>query len=78
MEAIAAFLSSKYYFSSKTTEVRYYGCTIHDTKEIGFRDELLYKFEKGGKCENKTEEMDREECLKLYGKYALMPDKIKY
>ena len=36
MEAIAAFLSSKYYFSSKTTEVRYYAIRAFVKNKLDF------------------------------------------
>ena len=36
MEAIAAFLSSKYYFSSKTTEVRNYNMFISFVTHLPF------------------------------------------
>lgn len=48
----------------------YYGCTIEDNGMIGFRDD---KFDKifGGrdKLGNFMEEMDREECLKLFEEF---------
>ncbi|MBR7080521.1 MAG: nucleoside deaminase [Treponema sp.] len=48
----------------------YYGCTVADNADIGFRDELFYgKF--GGKqnFSGYLEEIDREACLKLFQKY---------
>lgn len=48
----------------------YYGCTVADNADIGFRDELFYgKF--GGKqsFSDYLEETDREACLKLFQKY---------
>lgn len=51
----------------------YYGCTIEDNGEIGFRDD---KFDKifGGRdhLSNYMSELDREECLKLFDEYKSM------
>lgn len=48
----------------------YFGCTKKDAAEIGFRDDLIYKYLKGNK-ENLIDlkEMDREECKKTFEKY---------
>ena len=49
----------------------YVGCNIQDAEDIGFRDKLFY--------ENPpiTEELDRDECLKLFEEYKNM-DKVIY
>lgn len=48
----------------------YYGCTKEDANNIGFRDDIIYDYLKG---ENKNlvnlENIDREECLKVFDKY---------
>ena len=52
----------------------YYGCNTIDTEIIGFRDEAFYKFDRS----TFLEEIDRDECLKLYEKYKNIKDKIPY
>lgn len=50
----------------------YYGCTPSDAEKIGFRDDFIYRFIKTGEKEGMTfnvEELDREECLKLFEEY---------
>lgn len=47
----------------------YYGCTIKDTDIIGFRDDRFYQFLNGDKQLLKEEELDRNECLKLFQDY---------
>ena len=48
----------------------YYGCTKEDANSIGFRDDIIYDFLKG---ENKSlvdlENIDRDECIKVFEKY---------
>ena len=51
----------------------YYGCNINDTDRIGFRDKVFYE---GG--ENISEELDREECLKVFEEYTALNDKKQY
>ena len=54
----------------------YYGCNIIDTEEIGFRDNQFYsRTEEEQKAF--IEELDRDECLKLYAEYAKM-EKTNY
>lgn len=54
----------------------YYGCNIIDTEEIGFRDNQFYsRTEEEQKAF--IEELDRDECLKLYDEYAKM-EKTNY
>ena len=48
----------------------YYGCNIHDTADIGFRDSAFYDFQKDEeKKKNFIGELDRKACLKLYEQY---------
>ena len=51
----------------------YYGCNINDTDRIGFRDKV---FSEGG--DNISEELDREECLKVFEEYTALNDKKQY
>ena len=51
----------------------YYGCTIFDTKEIGFRDEEFYS-----DSQKFSEEMDRAECLKVFEEYRAIENKTHY
>lgn len=49
----------------------YYGCTKKDAGEIGFRDDMIYEYLKGKNKELiKLEELDRQECLKIFKKYT--------
>lgn len=51
----------------------YYGCTIKDNEEIGFRDEKFNKIFSGrDKLSDYLIEMDRDECLKLFDEYKNM------
>jgi guanine deaminase len=51
----------------------YYGCTVADTDGIGFRDKIFYESD-----EDFSEELDREECLELFGEYTAITDKKHY
>jgi guanine deaminase len=56
----------------------YYGCNIHDTETIGFRDAAFYERLKE---ENKAEfihELGRKDCLKLYEDYQKIQGKKSY
>ena len=55
----------------------YYGCTIKDNEKIGFRDEKFRKL-LGEKYElgEFLNELDRDECLKLFEKYNKMSKEI--
>lgn len=48
----------------------FYGCSKEDAQKIGFRDDMIYEYLKG---ENKVlvnlEQIDREECIKIFEKY---------
>ena len=46
----------------------FYGCNIHDTEGIGFRDRKFYDLTEDERDEFITE-CDRDECLKLYDEY---------
>ena len=54
----------------------YYGCNILDTEEIGFRDKKFY--EQFANREQFIQELDRKQCLKLYGEYKRIADKVHY
>lgn len=54
----------------------YYGCNILDTEGIGFRDKKFY--EQFENREQLIHELDRKECLKLYGEYKRISDKVNY
>ena len=54
----------------------YYGCNILDTEEIGFRDKKFY--EQFENREQLIHELDRKQCLKLYGEYKRIGDKVNY
>ena len=48
----------------------YYGCTIRDNEKIGFRDNKFNKIFAGRrKLGNFLEQIDRDECLKLFEEY---------
>ncbi len=48
----------------------YYGATINDTEEIGFRDEKFNEIFSGrDKLKDYMECIDRDECLKLFEEY---------
>ena len=56
----------------------YYGCNIHDTDIIGFRDEKFYERAKDPHASGFVEELDRETCLELYREYVEKQDKQNY
>ena len=51
----------------------YYGCNINDTDNIGFRDKVFYEGEN-----DISEELDRQECLKVFEEYQALKDKKQY
>ena len=55
----------------------YFGCNVTDTEIIGFRDKKFYEDQRKGLAE-KTVEIDREECLKLYEDYLKIKDREHY
>ena len=54
----------------------FYGCNILDTEEIGFRDKKFY--EQFANREQFIQELDRKQCLELYGEYKRIVDKVNY
>lgn len=53
-----------------------YGCTAHDTAEIGFRDEDFYNALKGEKEIIPLECDSRRECLKVFEEYTRIKGKL--
>ena len=57
----------------------YYGNTLQDAEDIGFRDSFIYKFVEG-KCSDaeimQLKQMDREEALKVFKEYKKNNQKI--
>lgn len=51
----------------------WYGCNIADTDSIGFRDKQFYEAP-----EDISEELDREECLRVFEEYRGIEDKKGY
>lgn len=51
----------------------YYGCSISDTDRIGFRDEKFYSGEW-----DFSQELDREECLRVFEEYENIKDRKQY
>lgn len=51
----------------------YYGCSIADTDQIGFRDQVFFE---GSTTD--SEEMNRQECLKVFAEYNAIQDKTMY
>ena len=57
----------------------YYGCTINDTDNIGFRDEIFYdkwNDPTQNKNGNYGEEVEREACMELFHDYVNMEHNI--
>lgn len=54
----------------------YYGCNVIDTDRIGFRDDVFYQ--RFSAREGFCEQLDRDECLKLYDEYTAIADKQNY
>ena len=50
----------------------YYGCTVTDTDEIGFRDDRFYKYFSGETNILSLEEQGHSECKCLFGDYKKM------
>jgi guanine deaminase len=55
----------------------YYGCTTSDTEIIGFRDKAFEESIPARKLEM-CEEVDRDDCIKLYEEYSQIKDKTMY
>ena len=56
----------------------YYGCNILDTEDIGFRDKKFYEMQQIDARKRFIHELDRKQCLKLYGEYKRISDKVNY
>jgi len=59
----------------------YYGCINSDAARIGFDDEFIYNALRGDLSDIdgfSAENIDRGECLKLFGKWTEMPDREMY
>ena len=57
----------------------YYGCSMADTEEIGFRDKKFHEFLQNRDKSNMLVELDRKACfLKLYEEYVNIKDKKIY
>ena len=56
----------------------YFGCTIVDTEQIGFRDKVFYEMNESGGKEKRLKELDRDACLKLFEEYSNIEDKTNY
>ena len=56
----------------------YYGCNILDTEDIGFRDKKFYEMQQIDARKQFVHELDRKQCLKLYGEYKRITDKVNY
>ncbi len=56
----------------------YYGCNVRDTDSIGFRDDKFYDYLKGNSDILTLEEKDRDECFKLFEKYASDEGSLRY
>ena len=56
----------------------YYGCNILDTEDIGFRDKKFYEMQQIDARKHFIHELDRKQCLKLYGEYKRISDKVNY
>ena len=54
----------------------YYGCNVLDTDKIGFRDDVFYA--RFHSRESVCEELDREDCLKLYAEYLSLEGNVNY
>ena len=54
----------------------YYGCTIQDTADIGFRDEKFYQFFHDK--QQISEQLDRDGCLDVFSVYQNLKQKQQY
>ncbi len=55
----------------------YYGCNQEDADKIGFRDKIFYKMMKKKEL-GTLNEVDRQECLKVFDKYDHLDNKKIY
>ena len=58
----------------------YFGCTIKDNDNIGFRDDIFYKYLdiSTKNMENKISQVGHKECLALFEKYKSISNKTMY
>ncbi len=56
----------------------YYGCSIKDSADIGFRDNAFYDFLEGKSELLSLNELDRDACQKLFSDYKNLPDNFIY
>ena len=56
----------------------YYGCTVIDTENIGFRDNKFYEKSKDEEKAKYIKQVDREACLKLYEEYLKIHGEADY
>lgn len=55
----------------------FYGCNVSDTDRIGFRDQKFFTLSEE-ETSGMMQEIDREECLKLYGRYRRLEKRTHY
>ena len=55
----------------------YYGCTLLDNEDIGFRDQIFYDTLANNE-NNREIELDRKEVLKLFDQYKNLTNKTNY
>lgn len=58
----------------------YYGCSIKDNDDIGFRDEIFYKnlSISTEKMKDRLIQIEHEQCIKLFNDYKKIQNKINY
>jgi len=56
----------------------FYGCNIFDAEELGFRDKKFYEMQQPEARKEFVHELDRKQCLKLYGEYKRISNKVDY
>ena len=56
----------------------YYGCNTKDTENIGFRDDIFYKFLNGEGDILDISESERNSCLELFDDYSKIENRKIY
>ena len=56
----------------------YYGCNVIDTEKIGFRDNKFYEMSENKDSSSFIEELNRDECLRLYEEYMAKENRTNY
>lgn len=56
----------------------YYGCNVIDTEKIGFRDNKFYEMSENKDSSSFIEELNRDECLRLYDEYIAKENRTNY